>query len=220
MSEHRAVLRANYGHPDIIAWVDKSFDASAAWLPDYFIEQVRSGVRFAEGQTIQVGWTTLKLAANSGGDLVVLEPDLVAMPVRWVEGASRCMRFLVLQRAICEEFGVEPDFPSLRQPASAPDPFAGANNFTMTRLENEASQSGWVFQQGTDAALRMVSLYEAALSNRAIIPFLALPSGSVVSREGNMYSVSAGGRHASSLSSDLLAKLGEAEAFSEGKRTA
>ena len=84
----------------------------------------------------------------------------------------------------------------------------------MSRAEEENRHSGWLFEQDGEAALRLVSLYEAALSNRAIIPFLALPSGSVVKRERGRYWVSVHGRDASVPSSDLLTRLGQAEAFS------
>lgn len=124
MSEHRANLRATFGHPDVIVHVDGSLDASAAWLPGYFADQVRSGVRFDPDQTIQVGWAILKLAPNPDGDLLVLEPDFVSMPIKWVEGASRSVRFIVLQRAVCEELGVESAFPSLPSATSVrPGPF-------------------------------------------------------------------------------------------------
>lgn len=84
----------------------------------------------------------------------------------------------------------------------------------MARSQAGDPHSGWAFQQEADATLRLVSLCEASLANRAIIPFLALPTGSVVKREGAGYAVSAGGRDASPLSSQLLARLGEAKAFS------
>jgi hypothetical protein len=214
MSELRAALHASYGQPDIIVRAAGVSATLAAWLPDYFVEEARRGVRFAPDQTLQIGWSVLKLYADAAGDLVVFEPDFASMPIKWIEGVSQCVRFLALQQAVCEELGVEPDFPSLAQSAFAPDPLPRAGDFTMSRAEEENRHSGWLLQPEGEAALQVVSLYQAALSNRAIIPFLALPSGSAVKRERGRYSISINGRDTPAPSSELLTRLSEAGAFS------
>ena len=210
MSELRAALYAAYGQPDVIVRVEDALENLATWLPEYFMEEAGRGVRFAPDQTIQIGWSVLKLSVDAVGDLLVCEPDFVSMPIKWVEGASQCVRLLALQRSICEELGVEPEFPWLGQPAFVPDAQASSGDFMMMRAEEGSHHSGWSIQEREDTALKLVSLYEATLSNRAIVPFLALPRGSLVKREGAGYFVSSDGRQASSTSSDLLARLGGA----------
>src|SRR5206468_2525977 len=101
------------------------------------------GTRFQPDETIQVGWMLLRLAANAEGDLLIQEPDFAGVPIRWLDGANRCVRSLSLQRAVCDEFGVEPEFPSVRDAASATEPFPTGNSFTMSRSESEGAHSGW-----------------------------------------------------------------------------
>lgn len=222
MSEHRAKLNA-YGHPDVVVTVADPLDSVAAWLPEWFVDRVAARVQFAAGQTLEVGWSLLKLAARDGeategaaadGELVLLEPDFAAMPTQWVAGASETVRTLAVQRAVCGALGVEPDFPSLRQALQIPTahPWRDLGRFAMGRHADNpehapASDSGWAFAAEPDATFTRISLYEAALSNRAIVPFLALPPGAWVARDGRDCEVRCGGRAITSRDSDLLAGL-------------
>ncbi len=212
MFQIRADLR-EYGHPDVIIQVDPQWSRLADWLPNYFADEVRRGVRFEAEQTIQLGWSLLKLEQTDDGDLLALEPDFETMPVRWVCGVSRAVRLLALQRAVCEECQVEPDFPSMRQATSLPEEVPLAEQFTMARLESQGNISGWIIHEGRDAAMRLVSLYEVALTNKAIVPFLALPAGAVVERDRKVLSVAVSGRHYSTSSSELLARIAAGEPF-------
>jgi hypothetical protein len=212
MNELRANLQ-KYGHPDVIVGVDPRWSQLADWLPSYFAEEVRAGVRFTPDQTVQVGWSLLKLAATSDGNLSAFEPDFETMPIRWVEGVDRTVRFLAVQRAVCDDCQVDPAFPSILQPASSTEVMPAADQFTMVRSEAEGNHSGWTFHRRSDAGMRLLSLYEAAIINRAIVPFLALPVGSIVERDGRALSVSIAGRHISSGSSDLLSRLAERTPF-------
>jgi hypothetical protein len=211
MNELRSSL-SEYGHPDIIVRVNARWSGLADWLPSYFAEEVRSGVTFAAEQTVQVGWSLLKLVPTSDGNLSAFEPDFEAMPVHWVEGVDRTVRSLAAQRAVCDDFGVEPAFPSMVQPASAPDLIPPSGQLTMVRSEVQGNHSGWTFHGRADAEMRLLSLYEASLLRRSIVPLLALPAGSVVQRNGDVLSVSINGHERSSASSDILARLAMAGA--------
>jgi hypothetical protein len=215
VSELRAELCGNYGHPDILLHVDENLVHLSAWLLDYFAEQVASGVRFAADETIQVGWNLLKLAATPDGDLVIMEPDFKTVPIHWIEGASHTVRDVALQRAVCDDAGVRANFPSVRHAAYAPHQFPADGHFIMARGEPVGSHSGWAFHQRTDAGLHLISLYEAALANRAIIPFLALPSGAIVERDGDGLCVSVSGRRRTPSSSGLLARIVRGEMSNE-----
>jgi hypothetical protein len=217
MSELRAKLQ-EYGHPDVIVGVDPRWSKLADWLPSYFAAEVRNGVRFAPEQTVQIGWSFLKLAATPDGDLAAFEPDFETMPVHWVEGVSRSVRLLAVQRAVCDHCQVDPVFPSILQPAFSAEVMPGAHQFTLVRSEAEGNHSGWTFHGRSDAGMRLLSLYEAATINRAIVPFLALPAGSVVERNDKVLSVSMAGRHYSSGSSELLSRLAAGKPI-EGETT-
>ena len=208
MTELRAELRGRYDHPDVIVPVEPGLLRVAAWLPDYFVQRVANGERFSADETVQAGWMLLKLRRTSEGDLLVQEPGFDGVPIRWVDGASRCVRSLALQRAICDELGVDTNFPSLRHAASATEPFPRDEGLKMIRTEPAGAHSGWTIHEGTDAGLRLLSLYGAALANPAIIAFLALPVGSIVEREAGVLTVSAGGQQSTSVSSNLLGQLG------------
>ena len=209
MNELRSNLR-DCGHPDIIVRVDPRWSGLADFLPNYFADEVRSGVRFVADQTVQVGWSLLKLAATPDGNLSAFEADFETMPVRWVEGVNRTVRSLAAQRAVCDACGVEPAFPSMVQPASAPDPMPAANDLRMVRSEAQGNHSGWTFHGRTDAAIRLLSLYEAALLSRSIVPFLALPAGAIVERSSEALSVILAGRCHTSTSNEILARMAAA----------
>jgi len=210
VSEHRIPLR-QYDHPDILVRVDDVLDTQVGWLLGYFSSQVQSGLRFAAGQTVQSGWVILKMAADPDGALLVTEPDFKSMPIEWAGQANRCVRFLSIQRAVCEQIGAEPDFPSLAQPCAAPEQLPSRSQFALVREQFNGSHSGWLLQRhiGDPARLRLVSLYEAALSNPSLIPFFALPSGAAVEREGARVVVSYEGRAISTDNCELLARLHE-----------
>ncbi len=205
--EHRALLRATSGHPDIIIRVHPSLDRLAAWLPLYFSDQVEKGGRFVSGQTVQVGFGLLRLMETDEGDLLIQEPDFVSAPITWTEGASRCVRFLALQKAVCAELGVELNFPSLRQVLLAQAPTPGPDRFTLSRDPLASEGSGWALFADANAAMQLVSIYEAVLACPAIVPFLALPPGSAVKREAGRLAISAGDHRQSSDSNLFLSRL-------------
>ena len=135
------------------------------------------------------------------------------MPIRWIRGVNRTVGLPAVQRAVCGECQVEPAFPSILQPAFSTELMPTADRFTMLRSNAEGNHSGWSFHEPRDVGGGLLSLYEAATINAAIAPFLALPVGSVVKRDGDGLSVCIEGRHISSGSSDLLSRLAGKESF-------
>lgn len=213
MTVLRTDLRKRYNHPDILIQVDDSWVQLADWLPRYFTEQVQQGVHFVPGQLVQVGWMLLRIEDNAEGCLFVSEPDLKSMPIQWSVGATRTVRLLALHRAICDELCVNLEFCSLREALSTTTEVPPNNEFYLTRTEAEGSNSGWILHRHNEAELRLMSLYEAALINNAIIPFLALPTGSAVVRNEDRLTVSVGGLELSSESSPLFRHLATADNF-------
>ena len=203
LETYRALLREKYGHPDIIVSADG--EPSSDWLIDYFSGQVRDGISFRAGQTVQVGWALLTLADAGAGELTVCEPDFSSMPVHWVAGSSRVMRHLILQREVCDQIGEDPCFPSMVQPGVVSPGFIGGRSaFTMSR-----DDEGWVFRSEEDDVHQasLSSLYAVGVERTAAIPFLALPPGAEIDWERGSAEIRFGGRRYSSRSNPFLSKL-------------
>ena len=104
------------------------------------------------------------------------------MPIRWCQGVNNTIRHLSLQQAVCELFDCEPNFPSIRHAGVVSPGFGDSREFSISRDQLEASDSGWVFAERDYAGIEgeFRSLYEIALRRQEIIPFMALPPQSRV----------------------------------------
>lgn len=149
------------------------------WVVSYFEDQIKKGVRFLPGQVVGLGWTLLLLQQRER-NLELLEPDFRSMPIAWREGLNITIRHLFMQRAICELFNCEPQYPSIRHAATTFAGFLTSSSYTMSRSEPADSDSGWRFadkdrERGDGGYF---SLYEIALRRSEVVPYLALPSSS------------------------------------------
>jgi hypothetical protein len=148
----------------------------AKWLIEYFEFQALSGTRFEDNQTVELGWSLLQLR-RSADILEVWEPDFDSMPIRWCSGVNISVRHLSLQQSACDLFCCEPQFSSLMCAGIVSPMFFESKEYVMSRDTPSNMDSGWVFTEpgysGADGEFR--SLYEIALHNIAIVPFLALP---------------------------------------------
>jgi len=209
LETHRVLLGEKYGHPDIVM----SFDGQPGsdWLINYFSDQVRDGISFKAGQTVQVGWALLKFADGGDGELTVCEPDFSSMPVHWVAGSNRVTRHLLLQREVCDQIGEEPCFPSMIQPGVVSPTFvSGRSAFTMSR-----DDEGWLFKSDDDEGERaeLCSLYAVGIERTAVIPFLALPPGAIVEWKSGSIEIQFNGRRYSSRSNPFLGRLAASPAL-------
>jgi hypothetical protein len=199
-------------HCDIVFEVDAEIALTAKWLVRYFEEQVAAGVRFHEGQIVQMGWMVLQLKASST-NLELWEPDFNTVPIRWCRSVNNTLRHLALQRSICDTLSCEPDFPSLRQAGIVSPHFHSSAAFTMSRAEPAGSDSGWAFSElgysGTEGAF--ASLYQIAIENTIVVPFLALPTGASLCVQSGQIDICLGGAVISSKDNALLLKLATKE---------
>lgn len=209
MTDYRTNFRTAYGHPDIVVSVDPEFDVGTEWLLGFFESEVRRGVVFKSGQTVQIGWMVSMLKGNRDGDLEVWEPGFDAMPINWVRGVNKTLRHLLLQREVCAQLGVEPDFPSLRQSGVVSASYGTGGSFVMARQEPSGNDSGWVLAAREDANVdgKRCSLFEAALHDSRLIPFLGLPAGSQVTYSDAEIRVSRDGTTVASDSNEFLRRL-------------
>jgi hypothetical protein len=210
MNEYRSSLGAAYQHPNFVISLAAELDVGPDWLFGYLEREVLSGVKFSDGQTVQFGWMLIKFVADDRGDLEVWEPAMDVMPIRWVRGGTSTFRHLMLQREVCSQFGVDPMFPSIVQSSIVSAGFlVSRGTGTLSRDTPEASDSGWVFARGIDTDLsgRHSSLFEVAIFDQRVIPFLALPPGVFVVLSSQRVQVSHGSFEISSDSNTFLRRL-------------
>ena len=210
MREHRADFRSINGHPNVVVCLDSAFDVGADWMLGYFESEVRRGVVFRPGETVQIGWMIVMLKSAEQGDLEIWEPRFDSMPIQWVRGANSTSRHLTLQNEVCAQLGVEADFPSLAQSGLiAADFLHNTDGIHMVRETRGGTDSGWIMRRPESKELnaRYCSLFEISLSHTAIIPFIALPAGSAVTCTKSKIEISCGQKNISSDSNHFLNRI-------------
>lgn len=187
-----------YGHPEISVEC-KDASALAPGLRSFleWIEsEVAGGRRFLPEQTIQFGWSILKIHQRTDDTLGLSEPDFQSMPIKFVDSVSNTLLHLLIQKSVVESLGLDQELalPSLLHSAIICDEFGSAEGFVMSRVTPNANDTGWFFgcddpahnHQSHDS-LRRVSLYEAVTCyDDRILPFLGLPAETFVGFSGTV----------------------------------
>ena len=197
-------------HPDVVFMHDNMPTTLVDWLRTYFLNAVEAGERFSSGETIQLGWMLVALRQDAEGSLALWEPDFRSIPIVWTEGIDTTLRHLSLQRAVCAALNASPVFPSIRDSAVVSTGFIeNGNTFVMTRDEPVGNDSGWLFRKQLDvvAGASRRSVFEIALRQYDVVPFVALPPGARVSRTEHEIEIELGTVRASSKTNEFLAKL-------------
>ena len=178
----KSSFRAQYHHPDIVVSMDSNLELGASAIHAYFEDQIRQGAVFRSGETVQIGWMIVLLKADEHGDLDIWEPRFGAVPITWVRGANNTFRHFMVQKAVCEQIGVDPLFPMLRQSAVMSREFLAGRISRMSRESPEGKNSGWVFTGDSNVGVEgeVCSLFEIGGQHSEVIPFLALPVGASV----------------------------------------
>lgn len=189
--------------------ISDSSQLSPNWLLQFFRSSIENGGKFTNNQKVQIGWMITKLLDKHNGRLEVCEPAFGAMPIEWKQGIDNTLRHLVVQNSICEEIGCEPDYPSILQSGVISPGFLSSRDFIMSRDNPSGSDSGWVFStlNYKDEEAHLRSLFEVATSRMDIVPYLALPSGSKIYRQGDAIQINFSERQISSSNSNLLLSL-------------
>jgi hypothetical protein len=160
-------------------------ELDAEWLRATLEGLVAQGRRFHPGETLQLGWSIARIGPLEDGRLTLLEPDFESLPTHFVPGATRSLLHLRLQRSVAESLGLaEPAFPSLRQSAIVCSRLARARPLWLDRASPQGVDSGWFIgcageshEHQSARNLERLSLYEVALQQPAVVPYLALPPG-------------------------------------------
>ncbi len=160
------------------------------WFTDWLESSVQSGQAFQPGQTVQLGWSILRVSQNDAGLLTFSEPDFTHSPVQFLPGVTKSLLHLFLQKSVTDSVGLTAsnDIPSLRMSAVICSRFSAKNPVFFSRTEPRENDCGWFFgcldpahDHSSLAELRSVSLYNAALNHAFVmVPYLGLPAGTDV----------------------------------------
>jgi hypothetical protein len=176
-----------YGHAEFSVNADENFpkylDSFFGWLES----EVAVGKRFLPEQTVQMGWSLLKVFQREDGTLGLLEPDFRSMPIKFVDSVSNTLFHMLLQKGAAESLDLDDklDLPPLRHSAIICTNFGTTTEIFLSRTAFAGSDSGWFFgcahlghDHQSSENLRRISLYEAAVRfNEQILPYLGLPIG-------------------------------------------
>jgi hypothetical protein len=153
-------------------------------LLDFVEERVARGATFAPGQTVQLGWSTLRVCERADGTLGLEERELSPRPA-WVEQVDRALLDVWRQKEVAASVGLELAFPRQDESFLLAGCAADAASVAMTRLPDEDLPdgfSGWSVvctarHEHTDSdALPLLAL---AAMRPALVQLLALPHGTV-----------------------------------------
>ncbi|MER2560863.1 MAG: hypothetical protein ABTQ32_09100 [Myxococcaceae bacterium] len=205
-----------HGHPEVtLTFVEPPIvPHGERLLLGYLENAVAKGTRFEPGQTLGLGGHLLRFKQRADGTLGLEEP--VPSPKEtWVEAVDRTVREVTFQRWVNESFDLELAFPPLRASVLVSRCSEGAGTVVLTRVDaGDAAQawSGWSLScaQDHDHGERF-SLPLLALSalRPTLVPFLALPSGSVVVAGAGPAHVFADGKELSAKPGSYLQVLNE-----------
>jgi hypothetical protein len=186
--DYRTTKCAAHGHPEFTVRFARDVPVPGLehLLLAWFEEGVARGEVFKPGQTVQLGWATLRLTQRSDGTLGVLEPDLTH-ELKWVEAVDQALFETWRQKEVLESLGLRErvDYPRQALQAIVCARVWEAPAFVMGRTEPSApTDSGW-FVGCTDEAhdhqqpdaLTVVPLIEIAVRAPPLAQFFALPAG-------------------------------------------
>lgn len=163
-------------------------DPDIDWLLDYLQSEFGASTWPTEPMLLQVGMMLLQIR-NSGNRITIFEPDMISLPIVFVEGVTNTLRILRSQKDAHKSLQMdsEMDFPEIRQFATQCRKWEDAASYVLERSSPNGNDSGWYFgcqnpehDHENAENLKNVSILEIAMNYSDLVPFLALPSGSAV----------------------------------------
>ncbi|CAM3441225.1 hypothetical protein BUUB107078_32005 [Burkholderia ubonensis] len=185
---HRTVNCKRFDHPEFQIQVsDRTIPAvDIGWLLRFLEQSVAGGERFRAGETLQIGWMLTMLEVGKDDILRIMEPDMKAIPIEFIDSVDSTLKHLRNQKDIVASVALtqEPDFPSLRQSAVVHVDYKSASSVLLTRYPARETDSGWTLTDLNDEAGSQdpsryvkISLYQLGVNRPDLVQFLALPSG-------------------------------------------
>ena len=199
MTQFRTTACAAHQHPEFTLRFLREVPVPdlEKMLLGYFENAVASGAKFKAGQTVQLGWATLRLTQRDDGTLGVLEPDLKT-ELKWIESVDQSLLETWRQKEVLDSVGMleRANYPRQALQAVVCSQVWEAPSFMMGRTAaSTPTDSGWFVGCMDDAhdhqlpdALNVVPLIEIAVKVPPLTQFFALPEGSdvVVSGPGRV----------------------------------
>jgi hypothetical protein len=194
-SEYRTARCAAHGHPEFTLVVTKRLPVPELerLLLDYFEDGVAGGTRFRAGQTVQLGWATLRLALRADGTLGVEEADM-DNPSGWSESVDRALMATWLQKEVARSVGLDEqlEFPHHEQVVTICGRVLASNSWVLTRAaQPDPTHSGWMFgcvggdhDHNASDAFGVAQLIAVAWKLPFVTQFIALPAGTTVLVQG------------------------------------
>lgn len=191
MTEFRTSRCAEHQHPEFTIRFLREVPVPGLekMLLGYFENAVASGTRFKPGQTVQLGWATLRLTQRDDGTLGVLEPDLKT-ELKWIESVDQSLLETWRQKEVLDSVGLleRANYPRQALQAIVCSQVWDAPAFMMGRTApSTPTDSGWFVGCMDEAhdhqhaeALSVVPLIEIAVKVPPLTQFFALPEGSDV----------------------------------------
>ncbi len=154
-------------------------------LTGFLQSRIAKGEKFESGQSIQCSWMWLKVGEDEKGETVVLAPRAGTMPMDFVPDISEALNLILIQRFVCDSFGLDCGFCNALQAAIVVKDLARCRDVFMNRTDGEKGRSsGWFFG-GSDSKLdvnvaenlELKSLWELSCQFPMAIDFFLLPQG-------------------------------------------
>ncbi|MFL9862243.1 hypothetical protein PQR72_42105 [Paraburkholderia madseniana] len=115
------------------------------WLLLFFEQRVADGERFRGGETLQIGWMLTMLQHGAADFLRIMEPDMRAVPIKFIDSVDSTLKHLRNQKDVVGSVtpSREPDFPSLPQSAVVHVEYKNSCRLLLTRDPAHETDSGW-----------------------------------------------------------------------------
>jgi ribosomal protein L7/L12 len=190
------------GHPEFLLEdpEGRAAPSDLAWFADYLERCVAGGGRFQPGNTIGLGAAELRIVDRGQGWLAFEEPDGM-LPMAWTSGVGRSLAELALQRFVAESVALldRLTFPAPRQLVLTCDRVWTSTDYVLFREAPTAEATGWFVGCGDHThshagpSLQRVTTYELTTRKPVVAPYLALPDGTTVLWQLDVFSLELGG---------------------------
>jgi len=181
---------SRFGHREfILRWDDRrTMLADVRALAETLELAVAHGARFEPGAIVRVGWVPLRAVESPSRSLILVEPDFLGTPLRYVPGVDSAIAHLRAQEELAERVGMSGRLllqPSLDHTARV-CPHATAAGAVLDRGDPSGDASGWLVGCGLDSEgddrhlLATMTLYELVCRFPHLVDVLGLPPGTTV----------------------------------------
>jgi hypothetical protein len=189
MNAHRTTKCGEHGHPEFTIQLRATAPIPNVEriLLDFFEDAVARGTKFLPSQTVQLGWSRLRLKGRSDGTIGVEERELTP-EVAWTESVDRALVDVWLQKEIAASVGLLDAlaFPKQDEMMMAADCALGDEPILMVRIEAAELPegfSGWSLacaREHDHGQRHVVPLIALAANSPGLVQLLALPHGTQV----------------------------------------